>query len=83
MQAEEMIDKGELDKALALLRNVQPEQSHFIESRKLMSEIYLNYRPDNEQYINCFTYVYILHVMHYLTDFVKPLEKLSIIIQFL
>jgi hypothetical protein len=54
-QAEEMIENGEIDKALALLRTVQPEQSHFVESRKLMAEIFLVYRSNNELYTNCFT----------------------------
>ncbi|CAL8141155.1 unnamed protein product [Orchesella dallaii] len=53
-QAEEMVEKGEVDKALALLKSVQPNQNHYVESRKLMSEIYLNYRRNNEQYTSCF-----------------------------
>jgi len=54
-QAEEMIENGEIDKALSLLRTVQPEQSHYVESRKLMAEVFFSYRPNNELYTNCFT----------------------------
>ncbi|ODN01250.1 Tetratricopeptide repeat protein 21B [Orchesella cincta] len=53
-QAEEMVEKGEVDKALALLKAVQPDQNHYVESRKLMSEIYINYRRNNELYTSCF-----------------------------
>jgi len=54
-QAEELIEKGEIDKAIALLRAVQPDKNHFVESRKLMADIFMIYRPNNEMYTNCYT----------------------------
>jgi len=53
-QAEELMERGEIDKALHLLRVVQPSQNHFVESRKLMAHIYLNFRHSPELHTSCF-----------------------------
>ncbi|CAG7785177.1 unnamed protein product, partial [Allacma fusca] len=53
-QAEEMIEKGEIEKALDLLRIVTPEQNHFVEAKRLMANIFLNYRRDPKLYCGCF-----------------------------
>lgn len=40
--------------ALALLRNITPEQPYFVQAREKMAEIYLHHRKDKRLYASCY-----------------------------
>ncbi|KAM4605930.1 tetratricopeptide repeat protein 21B-like [Polymixia lowei] len=46
--------KSNLDTALDILRDIAPGQSHYIEARQKMADIYLVHRRDKKLYIACY-----------------------------
>lgn len=46
--------RGDVEGALAMLRNITPEQAYFVQAREKMAEIYLNYRKDKRLYASCY-----------------------------
>ncbi len=46
--------RGDVEGALAMLRNITPEEAYFVEAREKMAEIYLNYRKDKRLYASCY-----------------------------
>ncbi len=48
------INRGDIEGALAMLRNIQPEQSYFVQAREKMAEIYLYHRKDKRLYASCY-----------------------------
>jgi tetratricopeptide repeat protein 21B len=44
------VERGEIDSALGLLREISPDQSYYIQAREKMAEIYLKYRKDKRLY---------------------------------
>ncbi|CAD5116982.1 DgyrCDS5817 [Dimorphilus gyrociliatus] len=46
--------RGDVEGALAMLRNVAPDQAYFVQAREKMAEIYLNYRKDKRLYASCY-----------------------------
>jgi tetratricopeptide repeat protein 21B len=45
---------GDIKKALSILRAVNPDNSYYAESRKLMAEIYLNNLKDRRHFAQCY-----------------------------
>jgi len=48
------LKKGDAEKALAMLRGVPPENSHFHAARKVMADLYLKHRNDRRMYAVCY-----------------------------
>ena len=40
--------------ALAMLRNITPDQPYFVQAREKMAEIYLHHRKDKRLYASCY-----------------------------
>jgi len=49
--------RGDIEGALAMLRNIQPGQPYFVEAREKMAEIYLHHRKDKRLYASCYRLV--------------------------
>ncbi|KAI9207248.1 uncharacterized protein BJ171DRAFT_561472 [Polychytrium aggregatum] len=49
------LERGEIDSALGILATITSEQSHFIEARGIMADIYLKYKNDKKQYARCYS----------------------------
>ncbi|KAM4028837.1 tetratricopeptide repeat protein 21A isoform 2-T2 [Anomaloglossus baeobatrachus] len=52
--AEMCLSKGDVERALSMLREVKPNQPYYIEVRKKMADIYLKVRMDKKLYIGCY-----------------------------
>lgn len=48
------IQTGDIKKALSILKAVTPESPYFVESRKIMAEVYLNHLLDRRHYAKCY-----------------------------
>ena len=48
------LTRGDIEGALAMLRNVPPEQTYFVQAREKMADIYLNHRKDKRLYASCY-----------------------------
>ncbi|CAG5135745.1 unnamed protein product, partial [Candidula unifasciata] len=48
------LDRGDVEMALGMLRNITPDQAYFVEAREKMANIYLNYRKDKRLYASCY-----------------------------
>ena len=48
------INRGDIEGALAMLRNITPEQPYFVQAREKMAEIYLHHRKDKRLYASCY-----------------------------
>ncbi|GAB1600375.1 repeat 21B-like, partial [Argonauta hians] len=46
--------RGDIEMAIATLRNVSSDQQYFIQAREKMADIYLNYRKNKALYANCY-----------------------------
>ena len=46
--------RGDVEMALGMLRNIQPDQPYFVEAREKMAYIYLNHRKDKRLYASCY-----------------------------
>ena len=46
--------REDIEGALAMLRNITPEQPYFVQAREKMADIYLNYRKDKRLYASCY-----------------------------
>ncbi|UYV83543.1 TTC21B [Cordylochernes scorpioides] len=44
------LSRGDTEQAISILRNVQPDQPYYLESREKMANIYLNHRKDPHLY---------------------------------
>lgn len=44
--AELAIGRGDIEGALAMLRNITPDQPYFVKAREKMADIYLHHRKD-------------------------------------
>lgn len=49
--------RGDVEMALGMLRNIQPDQPYFVEAREKMAEIYLHHRKDKKLYASCYRWV--------------------------
>ena len=45
--------KGEVERALTMLRAIQTSSAHYNAARRVMAELYLNYRNDERAYAQC------------------------------
>jgi tetratricopeptide repeat protein 21B len=52
------IARGDIEGALAMLRNIGPEQSYFVQAREKMADIYLHHRKDKRLYASCYKCVH-------------------------
>ena len=48
------LNRGDVEMALSMLRNITPEQPYFIQAREKMADIYLNHRKDKRLYASCY-----------------------------
>lgn len=48
------IQTGDIKKALSILKAVTPESPYFVESRKIMADVYLNHLIDRRHYAKCY-----------------------------
>ena len=48
------LNRGDVEMALGMLRNITPDQPYFVEAREKMADIYLNYRKDKRLYASCY-----------------------------
>ncbi|BFZ22635.1 hypothetical protein BsWGS_25674 [Bradybaena similaris] len=48
------LDRGDVEMALGMLRNITPDQAYFVEAREKMADIYLNHRKDKRLYASCY-----------------------------
>ena len=46
--------RGDIEGALAMLRNIQPDQPYFVQAREKMADIYLHHRKDKRLYASCY-----------------------------
>ncbi|KAK7092869.1 tetratricopeptide repeat protein 21B-like [Littorina saxatilis] len=46
--------RGDIEMALSMLRNIQPDQPYFVEAREKMADIYLHHRKDKRLYASCY-----------------------------
>ena len=48
------LTRGDVEGALAMLRNITPEQPYFVQAREKMADIYLYHRKDKRLYASCY-----------------------------
>ena len=48
------VGRGDIEGALAMLRNITPDQPYFIQAREKMADIYLHHRKDKRLYASCY-----------------------------
>ncbi|XP_077996608.1 tetratricopeptide repeat protein 21B-like [Glandiceps talaboti] len=48
------LQRGDIELALGMLRNITPEQAYYVEAKEKMADIYLNYRKDKRLYASCY-----------------------------
>ena len=48
------LNRGDIEMALGMLRNITPEQAYFVQAREKMAEIYLHHRKDKRLYASCY-----------------------------
>ena len=48
------IQTGDIKKALSILKAVTPDSPYFVESRKIMADVYLNHLMDRRHYAKCY-----------------------------
>ncbi|XP_071603569.1 tetratricopeptide repeat protein 21B isoform X3 [Heliangelus exortis] len=48
------VAQGDIEQALALLRNITPEFPYFVQAKEKMADIYLQYRKDKKLYVGCY-----------------------------
>ncbi|KAJ3117392.1 Tetratricopeptide repeat protein 21B [Phlyctochytrium bullatum] len=53
--AELLLSSGEVDAALKILGEITPDQDIFIEARKKMANVYLQYKNDRKAYAKCYS----------------------------
>ncbi|XP_076366451.1 LOW QUALITY PROTEIN: tetratricopeptide repeat protein 21B-like [Tachypleus tridentatus] len=46
--------RGDVEQALGILRNVEPEQPYYLQAREKMANIYLHHRKDRRLYASCY-----------------------------
>ena len=46
-----LLNKGDTENALLLLKKIEPSQPYYVEAREKMAQIYLNYRKDKRLYV--------------------------------
>ena len=46
--------REDIEGALAMLRNITPDQPYFVQAREKMADIYLNHRKDKRLYASCY-----------------------------
>ena len=49
-----LLNRGDVDNALALLKRIDPNQPYYVEAREKMAKIYLNHRKDRHLYISIY-----------------------------
>uniref|UniRef100_A0A5S6QNM1 Tetratricopeptide repeat protein 21B n=1 Tax=Trichuris muris TaxID=70415 RepID=A0A5S6QNM1_TRIMR len=54
IQCDLLLKKKDVNKALRLLSEVSADKWYYVETRKIMADIYLTYKKDKRQYIACF-----------------------------
>ena len=52
--AELSVAAGDIKKALSILKAVEPNSSYFVESRRIMADIYLKHMMDRRHYAKCY-----------------------------
>ena len=52
-----LLNRGDVDSALSLLKKIDPAQPYYVEARDKMASIYLNYKKDKRLYISTYKYV--------------------------
>jgi len=55
--------RDDVEGALAMLRNITPEQPYFVEAREKMANIYLEHRKDKRLYTGCYRWCPLLSRM--------------------
>ncbi|XP_070546763.1 tetratricopeptide repeat protein 21B-like [Ptychodera flava] len=48
------LQRGDVELALGMLRNITPDQAYYVEAKEKMADIYLNYRKDKRLYASCY-----------------------------
>ena len=46
--------REDIEGALAMLRNITPDQAYFVQAREKMADIYLTHRKDKRLYASCY-----------------------------
>jgi tetratricopeptide repeat protein 21B len=46
-----LLNRGDVDNALILLKKIEPSQPYYVEAREKMANIYLNHRKDKRLYV--------------------------------
>uniref|UniRef100_A0A5S6Q5P5 Tetratricopeptide repeat protein n=1 Tax=Trichuris muris TaxID=70415 RepID=A0A5S6Q5P5_TRIMR len=54
IQCDLLLKKKDVNRALRLLSEVSADKWYYVETRKIMADIYLTYKKDKRQYIACF-----------------------------
>jgi hypothetical protein len=49
-----LLNRGDVDNALVLLKKIDPSQPYYVEAREKMAQIYLNHRKDKRLYISIY-----------------------------
>lgn len=52
-----LLNRGDVDNALALLKKIEPSQPYYVEAREKMASIYLKYRKDKRMYAATYKWV--------------------------
>ena len=53
-----LLNRGDIDNALALLKKIDPSQPYYVEAREKMASIYLKYRKDKRMYAATYKLVF-------------------------
>lgn len=54
-----LLNRGDIDNALALLKKIDPSQPYYVEAREKMASIYLKYRKDKRMYAATYKLVFV------------------------
>jgi hypothetical protein len=46
-----LLNRGDVDNALSLLKKIEPAQPYYVEAREKMANIYLKYRKEKRLYV--------------------------------
>ena len=69
-----LLNRGDIDNALALLKKIDPSQPYYVEAREKMASIYLKYRKDKRMYAATYKLVFDgnhnLILLHYIICFI-------------
>ncbi|KAF5300446.1 hypothetical protein FQA39_LY02245 [Lamprigera yunnana] len=54
LNAEQAIEKNEIQRAINLLNNVKPNESYYLQAKTKLANILLQYRQDEKAYLQCY-----------------------------